>query len=133
MIRFKRMSAIFLGFAVQIIMMMLIAICAFERKSPTPLLYIGLLIAGCVWLEIIIVDQGVAVGPHFHDVVRLYRDRVHAGFQHGQFDLLQCMVYFLLLAVCRHHDLLWGGDRDRQARLQEWHAKGDGMRSLVGS
>jgi hypothetical protein len=49
------MAAILLGFAVQIIMMMLIAICAFDRKSPTQLLYIGLLITGCVWLEIIIV------------------------------------------------------------------------------
>lgn len=55
MIRFKRMSAILLGFMGQIVMMMLIAACAFDRKSPIQLLYIVLLIAGCVWLEIIIV------------------------------------------------------------------------------
>ena len=51
MVRFKRRAAIALGFAMLLIMTMMVAICAMDRRQS----YVWLSIAGCFWLEIAIV------------------------------------------------------------------------------
>jgi lipopolysaccharide export LptBFGC system permease protein LptF len=52
--RFKRLHAIFTGFAISLIMTMAVAICAMGRRNPEQGLYIKFSIVACLWIEIAI-------------------------------------------------------------------------------